>query len=162
MVSWCFMFSIGLLVSYGPSSQVNVKLRHPQGMTTLDWVNAMPKTTKPRRWLKNQKGNKAVVEESKRQQGGGWRIKEATSRWLKNRKEVTQTIKTGCCVSWGKISCTQFYHIMAIAFIPNPQTYQPSLVDSSSHFEIQSCGWDLWDSSQTIRHIGELQAGRWR
>ena len=25
-----------------------------------------------------------------------------------------------------------------------------------------SCGWDLWDGSQTIRHIGELQTGGWR
>ena len=29
-------------------------------------------------------------------------------------------------------------------------------------FETQSCGWDLWDSSQTIRHISKLQTGRWR
>ena len=47
---------------------------------------------------------------------------------------------------------------MAITFILNPQTYQPSLVDimwlsvwvaSSSHFETQSCGWDLWESPRT-------------
>ena len=87
MVSWCFMLSTGLIVCYGRSSQVNaVTFRHAQG-------------TKPRRWLKNQRGNKTVVEESKMQQGGGWRIKDAPRRWLKNQKELTQTIKTGCCAS---------------------------------------------------------------
>ena len=38
--------------------------------------------------MQNSKGNKAVVEESTRQQGGGWRIKDATRRWerISNKK----------------------------------------------------------------------------
>ena len=48
---------------------------------------------------KPSKSHGAEVEESKMQQGGGWRIKAATRRWLKNQKSVTQTIKTGCCAS---------------------------------------------------------------
>ena len=53
-----------------------------------------PTTTKPRRWLKNQSGNKAVVEESMRQEGGGWRIKEATRRWgrIRNKNAHVQSL----------------------------------------------------------------------
>ena len=37
--------------------------------------------------MQNSKGNKAVVEESTRQQGGGWRIKDATRRWERIRNQ---------------------------------------------------------------------------